>query len=111
MGNGAGSGGINMQKDQVTTIANNVTDLSSAVGDMTSYNATYGLTAAHFGGVVGASNAGSLVLSTMTALNASVTKASHFLQQAGSTISQSVAATTLTDEEAMWGLNKAGGGA
>lgn len=107
----AGGGGIKMQKDQVTTIGNNVIDLSTAVGRMHSYNAGDGLTAAHFGGVPGASDAGNLVLSTMSALNDSVNKAAGFLTQAGQTILKSVASTSLTDEEAMWGLNKAGGGA
>jgi hypothetical protein len=111
MGTAAGDDGIKMQKDQVTTIANNVIDLDTAAGDMSTYNAGDGLTAAHFGGVVGASNAGALVLSTMAALASSVAKAQKFLHDAGTAMTQSVAATSLTDEEAMWGVTKAGKGA
>ncbi|HEV3362356.1 MAG TPA: hypothetical protein VG247_36550 [Pseudonocardiaceae bacterium] len=102
---------INMQKDQVTTIGNNVTDLGTAVGQMHSYGAGDGLTVAHFGGVESASDAGTLFLSTVSALTDSVNKAANFCNQAGQTIAKSVAATSLVDEEAMWGLNKAGGGA
>ena len=102
------SGDISMQKDQVTTIGNNVTDLGTAVRQMASYSKD-GLTADHFGGVEGASDAGALFVQTVTALGASVGKAADFLDSAGQTIAKSVSATSLVDEENMWGVNKAGG--
>lgn len=102
--------GINMQKDQVTTIGNNVTDLGTAVGQMQTYS-TMKLTAQGFGTVEGASDAGSLFCSTVQALATSVGKAKDFLNSAGQTIEKSVQATSLVDEEAMWGVTNAGKGA
>lgn len=102
--------GINMQKDQVTTIGNNVTDLSTAVTGMASYSKD-GLNAGHFGDVEGAADAGNLFVNTVNALATSVGKAATFLDQAAQTITKSVAATSLVDEESMWGVNKAGRGA
>ena len=112
MGQQAGSGGgISMQKDQVTQIGSNVTDLGTAVTQMQTYSTTNPITAAQFGTVEGASDAASLFVSTINALATSVGKAATFLDSAQKTIAQSVSATSLTDEEAMWGITNAGKGA
>jgi hypothetical protein len=110
MGTAASGDGIKMQKDQVTTIGANVTDLHAAVQGMASYASGDGLKVEFFGGVQGASDAGSLFLNTVAALAKSVGTAAQFCKDAGDAITSSVKATSLTDEEAMWGLTKAGKG-
>lgn len=104
------SADINMNKDQVTQIGTNVTDLHAAVQGMASYASGDGLKVEFFGGVQGASDAGTLFLNTVSALATSVGKASDFCLQAGNAIASSVKATSLTDEEATWGLTKAAKG-
>jgi hypothetical protein len=106
------SNGINMQVDQVNTLAGNVHDLAGAVNTMATYAADHGgLTVDQFGTVTGGSAAGQAVLNAADALAKSIGTAVDFLNQASTNMIASAKATKVTDEDAGWGITNAGQGA